>query len=148
MGCEADTVLRDRTCDRHGAQIMRDCTDAQSAVVAVGSGKANATGPASTLWHTGKCGSGGFAVNHGVGRCHRNQARTRTPLNGIGEMCRNDLFVACTDNPDIQKESTLHLVLRLRGGIIEPSLKVLANKYNVSILSTESVGAVRAVERL
>ena len=43
MGCEADTVLRDRTCDRHGAQIMRDCTDAQSAVVAVGSGKANAT---------------------------------------------------------------------------------------------------------
>lgn len=36
-------------------------------------------------------------------------------------------------NPsDIQKESTLHLVLRLRGGIIEPSLKVLASKYNVS----------------
>ena len=34
--------------------------------------------------------------------------------------------------PDIQKESTLHLVLRLRGGIIEPSLKVLASKYNVS----------------
>lgn len=34
---------------------------------------------------------------------------------------------------NIQKESTLHLVLRLRGGIIEPSLKVLANKYNVSI---------------
>jgi hypothetical protein len=33
---------------------------------------------------------------------------------------------------NIQKESTLHLVLRLRGGIIEPSLKVLANKYNVS----------------
>lgn len=36
---------------------------------------------------------------------------------------------------DIQKESTLHLVLRLRGGIIEPSLKVLANKYNVSRIS-------------
>ena len=34
---------------------------------------------------------------------------------------------------NIQKESTLHLVLRLRGGIIEPSLKVLANKYNVSV---------------
>jgi hypothetical protein len=34
---------------------------------------------------------------------------------------------------DIQKESTLHLVLRLRGGIIEPSLKALANKYNVSL---------------
>merc|ERR1712230_313671 len=27
---------------------------------------------------------------------------------------------------NIQKESTLHLVLRLRGGIIEPSLKALA----------------------
>ena len=31
---------------------------------------------------------------------------------------------------NIQKESTLHLVLRLRGGVIEPSLKVLASKYN------------------
>merc|ERR1712014_539439 len=30
---------------------------------------------------------------------------------------------------NIQKESTLHLVLRLRGGVIEPSLKVLAQKY-------------------
>merc|ERR1712134_36872 len=30
----------------------------------------------------------------------------------------------------IQKESTLHLVLRLRGGVIEPSLKQLAQKYN------------------
>jgi len=31
---------------------------------------------------------------------------------------------------NIQKESTLHLVLRLRGGLIEPSLKQLAGKYN------------------
>ena len=31
---------------------------------------------------------------------------------------------------NIQKESTLHLVLRLRGGIIEPSLQALARKYN------------------
>merc|ERR1711946_8256 len=31
---------------------------------------------------------------------------------------------------NIQKESTLHLVLRLRGGIIEPSLRMLAQKYN------------------
>jgi len=31
---------------------------------------------------------------------------------------------------NIQKEATLHLVLRLLGGIIEPSLKVLASKYN------------------
>lgn len=30
---------------------------------------------------------------------------------------------------NIQKESTLHLVLRLRGGAIEPTLKVLASKY-------------------
>ena len=27
-------------------------------------------------------------------------------------------------------ESTLHLVLRLRGGVIEPSLRLLAQKYN------------------
>ncbi|XP_044375805.1 ubiquitin-like [Triticum aestivum] len=33
---------------------------------------------------------------------------------------------------NIQKESTLHLVLRLRGGgcMIEPNLKALAQKYN------------------
>uniref|UniRef100_A0A7S0UQE0 Ubiquitin-like domain-containing protein n=1 Tax=Polytomella parva TaxID=51329 RepID=A0A7S0UQE0_9CHLO len=31
---------------------------------------------------------------------------------------------------NIQKESTIHLVLRLRGGIIEPSLQALARKYN------------------
>eukprot|EP01090_Pellita_catalonica_P005404 TRINITY_DN153_c0_g1_i11.p1 TRINITY_DN153_c0_g1~~TRINITY_DN153_c0_g1_i11.p1 ORF type:complete len:211 (-),score=53.82 TRINITY_DN153_c0_g1_i11:24-656(-) len=31
---------------------------------------------------------------------------------------------------NIQKESTLHLVLRLRGGVIEPSLQALARKTN------------------
>jgi len=31
---------------------------------------------------------------------------------------------------NIQKESTLHLVLRLRGGVIEPLLVVLARKYD------------------
>merc|ERR1711990_205107 len=31
---------------------------------------------------------------------------------------------------NIQKESTLHLVLRLRGGVIEPSLQILARKTN------------------
>ena len=31
---------------------------------------------------------------------------------------------------NIQKEATLHLVLRLRGGVIEPTLQVLARKYN------------------
>ena len=30
----------------------------------------------------------------------------------------------------VQKESVLHLVLRLRGGAIEPSLMLLARKYN------------------
>ena len=31
---------------------------------------------------------------------------------------------------NIQKESTLHLVLRLRGGVIEPTLALLAKKFN------------------
>jgi large subunit ribosomal protein L40e len=31
---------------------------------------------------------------------------------------------------NIQKESTLHLVLRLRGGVIDPSLAALARTYN------------------
>ncbi|CAD2213698.1 large subunit ribosomal protein L40e [Angomonas deanei] len=31
---------------------------------------------------------------------------------------------------NIQKESTLHLVLRLRGGVMEPTLVALAKKYN------------------
>merc|ERR1711884_182012 len=31
---------------------------------------------------------------------------------------------------NIQKESTLHLVLRLRGVVIEPTLRLLAQKYN------------------
>ncbi|TPX31292.1 hypothetical protein SmJEL517_g05326 [Synchytrium microbalum] len=30
----------------------------------------------------------------------------------------------------IEKESTLHVLLRLRGGVIEPSLKILASKFN------------------
>lgn len=36
-----------------------------------------------------------------------------------------NLLILCA-----RQESTLHLVLRLRGGIIEPSLKALASKYN------------------
>lgn len=31
---------------------------------------------------------------------------------------------------NIQKEATLHLVLRLRGGVIEPTLAALAKKFN------------------
>lgn len=38
---------------------------------------------------------------------------------------------------NIQKESTLHLVLRLRGGIIEPSLQLLARKYNCVSLGSD-----------
>jgi len=38
---------------------------------------------------------------------------------------------------NIQKESTLHLVLRLRGGVIEPSLRLLAQKYNCDKLLHE-----------
>lgn len=34
------------------------------------------------------------------------------------------------NNAKSLSESTLHLVLRLRGGVIEPSLKLLAEKYN------------------
>lgn len=41
----------------------------------------------------------------------------------LGEL---NLSFSCTD----AAESTLHLVLRLRGGIIEPSLMALARKYN------------------
>ncbi|KAI0520788.1 ubiquitin-60S ribosomal protein L40 fusion protein [Xylaria bambusicola] len=40
---------------------------------------------------------------------------------------------------NIQKESTLHLVLRLRGGIIEPSLKALASKFNCGSYSIPSL---------
>lgn len=36
----------------------------------------------------------------------------------------------CMADTSVLQESTLHLVLRLRGGIIEPSLKALASKYN------------------
>ncbi|KAL2189530.1 ubiquitin-domain-containing protein [Thermothelomyces heterothallicus CBS 203.75] len=36
---------------------------------------------------------------------------------------------------NIQKESTLHLVLRLRGGIIEPSLKALASNADTATSS-------------
>lgn len=40
-------------------------------------------------------------------------------------------FVCMDGNENVSgSESTLHLVLRLRGGIIEPSLRMLAQKYN------------------
>jgi len=45
---------------------------------------------------------------------------------------------------NIQKESTLHLVLRLRGGIIEPSLRILASKYNCAIILAAAVASASA----
>jgi hypothetical protein len=63
---------------------------------------------------------------------HSAKSGLRDRMNRVRKR-RNRLFQEdCTNFLDIQKESTLHLVLRLRGGIIEPSLKVLASKYNVS----------------
>ena len=59
-----------------------------------------------------------------------NQEETRPDLRSTGTFRSSSRYILTL--ADIQKESTLHLVLRLRGGIIEPSLKVLANKYNVS----------------
>ena len=47
-----------------------------------------------------------------------------------------------TNNALSSRESTLHLVLRLRGGIIEPSLKVLAPKYNCD----KQIGTRRAAQ--
>ena len=49
------------------------------------------------------------------------------------ELCMQrfwDGYSKLTPPTFVSQESTLHLVLRLRGGIIEPSLKALASKYN------------------
>jgi len=47
----------------------------------------------------------------------------------LGLRDNRDRFGSDADVGFLQ-ESTLHLVLRLRGGIIEPSLKALASKFN------------------
>lgn len=46
-----------------------------------------------------------------------------------GLAVRANLTIVHTDD-FIFTESTLHLVLRLRGGVIEPTLRILAQKYN------------------
>ena len=48
---------------------------------------------------------------------------------------------------NIQKESTLHLVLRLRGGIIEPSLKVSDYLRACSSSSVPSAGEIASSTR-
>lgn len=44
--------------------------------------------------------------------------------------CNTSLGVKVTTFFPSALESTLHLVLRLRGGVIEPTMRVLAQKYN------------------
>jgi len=53
-----------------------------------------------------------------------------TPPNSYIPLLKQNLLPTPKTNPHLPQESTLHLVLRLRGGIIEPSLKALASKYN------------------
>lgn len=43
-------------------------------------------------------------------------------------------------------ESTLHLVLRLRGGIIEPSLRQLAQKYNCDKMICRKYGPAARIQ--
>ena len=46
------------------------------------------------------------------------------------KMCRSDKLHEFDNFLSPFSESTLHLVLRLRGGVIEPTLRLLAQKYN------------------
>ena len=48
---------------------------------------------------------------------------------------------------NIQKESTLHLVLRLRGGVIEPSLRLLAQKYNCDKAGLEKIWVKKKIRK-
>ena len=49
--------------------------------------------------------------------------------------------VSVSLRPSFPVESTLHLVLRLRGGIIEPSLRQLAQKYNCDKMICRKYGS-------
>ena len=58
-------------------------------------------------------------------------------LRGVTLLQQFEIFLCPHSNHMLMKknflfftESTLHLVLRLRGGVIEPTLRLLAQKYN------------------
>ena len=71
-------------------------------------------------------------LQHPKGSCAISNIRT---YNVVLEI-KFSLFLLLSAGTDgaadtaVGQESTLHLVLRLRGGLIEPSLKALASKYN------------------
>ena len=97
-------------------------------------------------WGTEKCGRGTGPALGGPPR--RPVHQLCTPL------CSADLPAVRPDSPARCAESTLHLVLRLRGGIIEPSLQILARKHNqdkmicrkCALLSCAAAQAVGACE--
>ncbi|KAG8310078.1 ubiquitin fusion protein [Homalodisca vitripennis] len=70
--------------------------------------------------------------------CHRNNTGNASVTELVTEKAdkplkRSDLdrrLLASSAPHAAETESTLHLVLRLRGGVIEPTLRILAQKYN------------------
>ena len=76
------------------------------------------------------------------GRLTHSRKKLRTPSTMLRTRFSTTNVFRLTNNALSSRESTLHLVLRLRGGIIEPSLKVLAPKYNCD----KQIGTRRAAQ--